>query len=115
MKMITAIVRPDKITAIKDALTSEGIKGITVSDVQGFGQQKGQSEIFRGREYNVQFVNKAQIMVCVSDKDYDKVISVIMKHARTGEEGKIGDGKIFVYELHDVYRIRTGESGEDAI
>lgn len=112
MKMITAMVRPSKVDAIKAALVAMEIVGMTVSDVRGFGRQKGQVERYRGTEFTVEFLPKAKIITVVSDDKVDAAVAAIIKEAHTGE---IGDGKIFVTPVESVYRIRTGESGEIAI
>ena len=112
MKMVMAIFKPFKLDEVRDALTSLGIQGLTVSEVKGFGRQKGQTEIYRGAEYAVSFLPKIKIEVVVGDDLVDKVIEAIMTSARTG---KIGDGKIFVTSIEQAIRIRTGESGIDAL
>lgn len=112
MKMITAIVKPFKLDDVREALSEIGVQGITVSEVKGFGRQKGHTELYRGAEYVVDFLPKVQIDVAVADGIVDQVIEAITKSARTG---KIGDGKIFVAPLEQVVRIRTGETGVEAI
>ncbi|MGV6853302.1 MAG: P-II family nitrogen regulator [bacterium] len=112
MKMVTAIIKPFKLDDVREALSDAGVRGITVSEVKGFGRQKGHTELYRGAEYVVDFLPKAKIEVAVSDDDVDSVVEAITNSARTG---KIGDGKIFVSELDTVIRIRTGESDDDAI
>ncbi len=112
MKKIEALIRHFKLEEVKDALSQKGIKGMTVTEVRGFGRQKGHTEMYRGTEYTVDFVPKIKIEVAVSDADAPGVIETIAKTARTGQ---VGDGKIFVTELGDIVRIRTGESGETAI
>lgn len=112
MKKIEAIIKPFKLDDVKDALNEIGIKGMTVSEVKGYGRQKGHKEIYRGAEYKVDFLPKIKIEVVVESDMADKVVEVIMNVARTG---KIGDGKIFVVSLEEVIRIRTGESGTEAI
>ena len=112
MKKVEAIIKPFKLDELKEGLASLGIKGMTVSEVKGFGRQKGHSEIYRGAEYTVDFVAKVKVEVVVSAEMTDKVVEVILKHAKTG---KIGDGKVFVLPVEAVYRIRTGEQGEAAI
>jgi nitrogen regulatory protein P-II 1 len=112
MKMVEAIVKPFKLDEVKDALTKAGIQGMTVEEVKGFGRQKGHTELYRGAEYSVDFLPKVKIQVLVSDDKAAKVVAVITDSARTG---KIGDGKIFVTEVEEVIRIRTGEKGADAI
>jgi nitrogen regulatory protein P-II 1 len=112
MKKIEAIVRHFKLDDVKNALTEQGIHGMTVSEVRGFGRQKGHTEIYRGTEYAVDFVPKVKIEVVCSDSNLQTVIDTILNSAQTGQ---IGDGKIFVTDLSDAIRIRTGESGEEAI
>ena len=112
MKLITAIIKPFKLDEVREALAELDVQGITVSDVKGFGRQKGHTKLYRGAEYVVDFLPKAKIETIVNDEDVDRVIEGIMKAAVTG---KIGDGKIFVSTLDEVIRIRTGESGEDAL
>jgi len=112
MKRIEAIIKPFKLDEVKEALSQAGIDGMTVSDVKGFGRQKGHTEIYRGAEYVVDFIPKAKIELLVNDDKAPEVIKIIEDIARTG---KIGDGKIFVLPLEDVVRIRTGERGSDAI
>ena len=112
MKKIEAIIRPVKIEDVKNGLTEIGVKGMTVSEVKGFGRQKGHTEHYRGAEYEVLFVTKAKVQVVVADDIVDKAVMVIMEKAKTGA---YGDGKIFVSSLEDVVRIRTGEKGVAAI
>lgn len=112
MKKIEAIIKPFKLDDVKDALNEIGIHGMTVTEVKGFGRQKGHTELYRGAEYVVEFLPKIKIEAIVSDEDVEKVIETILKIARTGN---IGDGKIFVYDIKDVIRIRTGERGKEAI
>lgn len=112
MKLVTAIVKPFTLTDIKDSLESIGVRGMTVTEVQGFGQQKGHTEVYRGAEYAVDFVSKIKIEVVVSDDLYSDVIEAIISASRTG---KIGDGKIWVTPIDDVARVRTAERGEDAV
>ena len=112
MKLVEAIVKPFKLEEIKDALLEIGIQGMTVSEVKGFGRQKGHKETYRGQEYTIEFVPKVKIEVAVKDTQVPRVIVAIMTTAKTGS---IGDGKIFVRELNDVVRIRTGETGEMAL
>ncbi|MBI2792783.1 MAG: P-II family nitrogen regulator [Gammaproteobacteria bacterium] len=112
MKLISAIVKPFKLDDVREALSDINIQGITVSEVKGFGRQKGHTELYRGAEYVVDFLPKVKIEIAVSDSEVNLVIETILKAAHTG---KIGDGKIFVLPLEDVVRIRTGETGEDAI
>jgi nitrogen regulatory protein P-II 1 len=112
MKKVEAIIKPFKLDEVKDALNSIGIHGMTVTEVKGFGRQKGHVEVYRGAEYEVNFIPKIKIEVVIPDSIIDKVISTIIDKAKTGN---IGDGKIFIYSLEDVIRIRTGEKGEAAI
>ncbi|NHO32405.1 P-II family nitrogen regulator [Acetobacter fallax] len=112
MKLVTAIIKPFKLDDVRDALSPLGIQGLTVSEVKGFGRQKGQTEIYRGAEYHVSFLPKIKIEVAIADSLVDQVVEAILQSAHTG---KIGDGKIFVSELSRVIRIRTRESGEDAL
>ncbi len=112
MKLITAIVKPFKLDDVREALSELGVQGITVTEVKGFGRQKGHTELYRGAEYVVDFLPKVKIEVAVKDDILDKTIEAIAKAAQTG---KIGDGKIFVTALEQAIRIRTGETGEDAI
>ena len=112
MKKIEAIIKPFKLEDVKDALGEIGLSGLTVSEVKGFGRQKGHTELYRGAEYVVDFLPKVKIELVVDDKKYKEAIDVIIKHSKTG---KIGDGKIFVYEVSEAIRIRTGEKGKDAI
>ncbi len=112
MKKIDAIIRPLLLENVKEALFNEGITGLTISEIRGYGRQKGHTEIYRGSEYQLDFVPKLKIEVVVDDKIFEKVIDIIIGKAKTG---KIGDGKIFVSEVEDVIRIRTGESGPEAL
>ncbi|MCC0179155.1 P-II family nitrogen regulator [Waterburya agarophytonicola K14] len=112
MKKIQAIIRPFKLDEVKIALLNAGVIGVTISEVRGFGRQKGQTERYRGSEYTVEFLQKVQIVVVVDDEQADKVVESIVKAARTGE---IGDGKIFVSPVRQVVRIRTGEKDSDAL
>ena len=112
MKLITAIVKPFKLDEIRDSLSEVGIMGLTITEVKGFGRQKGHTELYRGSEYTVDFLPKTKIEVAVKDEEADSVIEAITKVANTG---KIGDGEIFVSSLDQVVRIRTGELDEDAI
>ena len=108
MKMIKAVIKPFKLDEVKDALQEIGIQGMTVTEVKGFGRQKGHSEIYRGSEYTVELLPKVVLDICVPDDIAENVIQTILKSAHTG---RIGDGKIFVSNVDEVYRIRTGESG----
>lgn len=112
MKKIEAIVRHFKLEDVKNALTGEGIHGMTITEVRGFGRQKGHTEMYRGTEYTVDFVPKVKIEVIVRDENVQKVIDLVMRSAQTGQ---IGDGKIFVSPLQEVIRIRTGETGDEAV
>jgi nitrogen regulatory protein P-II 1 len=112
MKKVEAIIKPFKLDEVKDALNSIGIHGMTISDVKGFGRQKGHVEVYRGTEYEVNFIPKIKLEVVIPDALKDKVIATILEKANTGN---IGDGKIFLYSLEDVIRIRTGDKGEEAI
>ncbi len=112
MKKVEAIIKNAKLDDVKDALHTIGIQGMTVTEVKGFGRQKGHVEVYRGTEYEVAFLPKTKIEVVVPDAMIDKVISTIIEKAKTGN---IGDGKIFIYSLEDVIRIRTGDRGEAAI
>ncbi len=112
MKKVEAIIKPFKLEEVKEALTEVGVQGMTVSEVKGFGRQKGHQEIYRGAEYVVDFLPKIKIEIVISDEMVDRVVEAIIKSARTG---KIGDGKIFIYSVEEAIRIRTGEKGEEAI
>ncbi len=112
MKIVTAILKPFKLDDVRDALSEVGVHGITVTEVKGFGRQKGHTELYRGAEYVVDFLPKVKLEVAIDEAMLDKVIEAIVKAARTD---KIGDGKIFVSDLEQVIRIRTGESGKDAL
>ena len=111
MKLVTAIIKPFKLDDVRESLSSIGVQGITVSEVKGFGRQKGHTELYRGAEYAVDFLPKVKIEVAISDSMIDQTIDAITTAANTQ---KIGDGKIFVTELEQILRIRTGETGEDA-
>jgi nitrogen regulatory protein PII len=112
MRKVEAIIKPFKLDEVKEALQAVGVQGMTVSEVKGFGRQKGHTELYRGAEYVVDFLPKIKLEIAVGDDMADKVVQAIVKAANTG---RIGDGKIFVYPLSDVIRIRTGESGPDAV
>jgi nitrogen regulatory protein P-II 2 len=112
MKLVTAIIKPFKLDEVREALSGIGVQGITVTEVKGFGRQKGHTELYRGAEYVVDFLPKVKIEAAVSDELLERVIETIEAAARTG---KIGDGKIFVYNLEQVVRIRTGETGKEAL
>ncbi len=112
MKMVTAIIKPFKLDDVREALSAIGVQGITVTEVKGFGRQKGHTELYRGAEYVVDFLPKIKVEAAVSAEMLDQVIETIEKTAKTG---KIGDGKIFVYDIEQVIRIRTGETGAEAL
>ena len=112
MKFVSAIIKPFKLDEVREALSAIGVQGITVTEVKGFGRQKGHTELYRGAEYVVDFLPKVKLEIAIDDKMLDQVIDAIEKAAATG---KIGDGKIFVFNLEQVYRIRTGETGSDAL
>ena len=112
MKLITAVIKPFKLDDVREALTDVGIEGMTVTEVKGFGRQKGQAEIYRGAEYTIAFLPKVKVDIAVDDAASEQVIEAIQQSANTG---KIGDGKIFVQELTNAVRIRTGESGNEAL
>ena len=111
MKLVTGIVKPFRLDDVKEALKTRGVQGLTVSDVQGFGRQRGHTEVYRGAEYEVDFVPKVRVEVLVDDSDADAVAQTIVDAARTG---KIGDGKVWVTTVDTVIRVRTGEAGPDA-
>ncbi|MGH1373148.1 MAG: P-II family nitrogen regulator [Cellvibrionaceae bacterium] len=112
MKLVTAIIKPFMLDAVREALSEIGVQGITVTEVKGFGRQKGHTELYRGAEYVVDFLPKTKLEVAISDDQVDSVVESVSKAAHSG---KIGDGKIFVSSLEQVIRIRTGETGEDAL
>lgn len=112
MKMITAIIKPFKLDDVRDAVTETGVKGMTVTEVRGFGRQKGHTELYRGAEYVVDFLPKLKLEIAVPDERVDAVVEAISESAASG---RIGDGKIFVQDLERVHRIRTGEEGEEAL
>lgn len=112
MKLITAIIKPFKLDDVREALSEIGVTGVTATEVKGFGRQKGHTELYRGAEYVVDFLPKVKLEIAVAENVVDKAVETIVNAANTG---KIGDGKIFVSELEQVIRIRTGETGEDAI
>ena len=112
MKLITAVVKPFRLDDVRNALADVGIQGMTVTEVKGFGRQRGHTELYRGAEYVVDFLPKVKVEVAVSDELAERVIEAIISAAKTG---KVGDGKIFVVNLDQVYRIRTGETGDAAI
>jgi nitrogen regulatory protein PII len=112
MKKIEAIIRPFKLDEVKEALMEEGIRGLTISEVRGYGRQKGHTETYRGSEYRIEFIPKIKIEVVVEDNKTEKVVDAILRTAKTGQ---VGDGKIFIYDVTDVIRIRTEESGQEAL
>ena len=112
MKQITAIIKPFKLEEVREALAEVGVSGLTVTEVKGFGRQKGHTELYRGAEYVVDFLPKVKIEAAIADELVDRVIDAVEAAARTG---KIGDGKVFVYDLEQVVRIRTGETGKEAL
>ena len=112
MKLVTAVIKPFKLDDVRTSLSQIGVQGITVTEVKGFGRQKGHTELYRGAEYVVDFLPKVKLEIAVADGDVESAIEAI---AATANSGKIGDGKIFVSDLEQVIRIRTGETGEDAI
>ena len=115
MKLIIAIVQPSRLEAVKAALTEVEVFRLTVMDCQGFGRQKGQTEVYRGHEFAVNLLRKVQLQIAVNDDFVDATVNAILKGGRTGDSGEIGDGKIFVLPMDDCVRIRTGERGPDAI
>lgn len=115
MKLIIAIIQPSKLEDVKAALSKVEVVRLTIMDVQGFGRQKGQTEVFRGREITVNLLRKVQLQIAVNDSFVEPTINAIIEGGRTGEDGSIGDGKIFVLPLEDCIRIRTGERGPEAI
>ena len=115
MKYIIAVVQPSRLEAVKEALSNVEVFRLTVSDAQGLGRQKGHTEVYRGHEYQVNLVQKVKLEIAVNDEFVEQTIEAIVRGGRTGEEGKIGDGKIFVLPLEDCVRIRTGERGGEAI
>jgi nitrogen regulatory protein P-II 1 len=112
MKLVTAIIKPFKLDDVKSALEAYGIQGLTVSEVSGYGRQKGHTEVYRGAEYTVDFVPKVRVEVVVDDSDVSGVVGVVVKAAETGQ---IGDGKVWVTSVDDIVRVRTGERGADAL
>ena len=112
MKKIEAIIKPFKIDDLKEAFTSIGLQGMTISEVKGYGRQKGHTEVYRGAEYVVDFIPKAKVEIVVADEQVEQIIETILSAVKTG---KIGDGKIFVLPVEEVVRVRTGEKGEEAI
>ena len=112
MKLIIAIIKPFRLDEVKTALLSAGVQGLTVTEVRGFGRQRGHTEVYRGAEYKIDFVPKLRLEIVVDESDADRVAQQLMEHARTGQ---IGDGKLWIVPIDAVYRIRTGEAGTDAI
>ncbi len=112
MKLVTAVFKPHQLDAVRDALHAMGVSGMTVSEVQGYGRQKGHTEVYRGAEYTVEFLPKIRVDVLIDEIDADKVVDAIVSAARTG---KIGDGKVWVTSVEEVVRVRTGERGLDAL
>ena len=115
MKYIVAVVQPSRLEAVKEALSKVEVFRLTVGDVQGLGRQKGHTEVYRGHEYEVNLIHKVKLEIAVNDEFVEPTINAIMRGAKTGPEGKIGDGKIFVLPLEEVIRVRTGERGSEAI
>ena len=112
MKLVSAVIKPFKLDEVREALSTIGVQGVTVTEVKGFGRQKGHTELYRGAEYVVDFLPKVKIDIAIKDELLEQVLEAIEKSAHTG---KIGDGKIFVFELEQVVRIRTGETGKEAL
>ena len=112
MKMVSAIIKPFKLDDVREALSDIGVYGMTITEVKGFGRQKGHTELYRGAEYVVDFLPKIKVELAVADDQVDQIIEAIQKAAYTG---KIGDGKLFIYELEQIIRVRTGETGADAL
>ncbi|HAP36066.1 MAG TPA: P-II family nitrogen regulator [Bacteroidetes bacterium] len=112
MKKIEAIIRPHKLDEVREALQEAGFRGLTVTEVKGYGRQMGHSEIYRGSEYTINFLPKTKIDIICADSNLDKAVDIILKHAKTGE---VGDGKIFVSSIEEVIRVRTEETGDDAV
>ena len=115
MKLIVAIVQPSRLEAVKAALAEVDVFRVTVMDVQGYGRQRGKTEVYRGREFTVSLLRKVQLMIAVNDEFVEPAIDTIVEASRSGEKGEVGDGKIFVLPLEECIRIRTGERGSDAI
>jgi len=112
MKLVIGIIKPFKVDDVKTALQELGVKGLTISEVQGFGRQRGHTEVYRGAEYTIDFVPKVRVEILVDDADTERIVQAVIETARTG---KIGDGKVWVVPVESVYRIRTGEAGPDAV
>ncbi|MEI6236373.1 MAG: P-II family nitrogen regulator [Planctomycetota bacterium] len=115
MNYVVAIIQPQKLDAVREALSKVGVTGVTITDAQGYGRQKGHAEVYRGHEYQVNFVRKVKIEIAVDSSILDATLAAISGAAKTGEQGKVGDGKIFVFDLKETIRIRTGERGTSAI
>jgi len=115
MKLILAIIKPSRLEAVKEALTEVEVVRLTVLDCQGFGRQKGQTEVYRGQAFTVNLLRKVELQIAVNEEFVEPTINAIIKGSRTGEKGEIGDGKIFILPMEDCIRIRTGERGSDAI
>lgn len=115
MKLIIAIIQPHKLEAVKEALTGVEVHRLTVMDCQGFGRQKGQTGVYRGHEYSINLLRKVQLQIAVNEQFVQPTVDAILQGGRSGEQGQIGDGKIFVLPMDDCVRIRTGERGEEAI
>ena len=115
MKLITAIIKPFRLDDVRNALAEVGVNGMTVTEVRGFGRQKGQTEVYRGHEFAVNLLRKVQLQIAVNEEFVEPTIDAIVRGGRSGEKGEIGDGKIFVVPLEDCVRIRTGERGSEAI
>lgn len=115
MKLIIAIIQPNKLEAVKEALTDVEVFRLTVMDVQGFGRQKGHTEVYRGHEFSVNLLRKVRLEIGVNDEFVEPTVDAIIRGGRSGEKGEIGDGKIFILPMDDCLRIRTGERGEEAI
>ena len=112
MKLVTAVIKPFKLEEVREALTAAGVQGLSVSELKGYGRQSGHTEIYRGAEYTVNFVPKLRLEVAARDADVEKIVETIATTARTG---KVGDGKIFVWDIEQAMRVRTGEQGADAL
>lgn len=115
MKLVIAIIQPSRLEAVKEALTEVEVFRLTVMDCQGFGRQKGQTEVYRGHEFTINLLRKVQLQIAVNEEFVEPTVDAIIKGARSGEKGEIGDGKIFVLPMDECVRIRTGERGPDAI
>lgn len=115
MKLVTAVIKPHQLDAVKEALHAMGVSGMTVSEVQGYGRQKGHTEVYRGHELTVNMLRKVQLQIAVNEDFVEPTVNAIMEAGRTGPEGRIGDGKIFILPVEEVLRIRTGERGPSAI